>query len=162
MCGSCDSFIVLEPFASGSRSGVGRMVVTPKEILPFVYICVYVYAYIQRLCRCRRSAPIYALRFFSLPLPPCAAAFSDLSLTRPFCYSALLVPLPVLPGALFCVKPPPRGTHTRRQRSEGTGPTEDRKDNVNAASISSLPPVDSANEMRKRRRLSNFESNVQR
>lgn len=50
---------------------------------------------------------------------------------------------PVLPGTLFCVKPPPRGAHTHthirgRQRSEGTGPTEDRKDNVNAASLSFL------------------------
>jgi len=108
---------------------------------------------------------ICASFFLFASLPPCVA-FSNLSLTHPFCYSARLVPRSR--EALFCVKPPPRDTHThththtraRRQRSEGTGPTEDRKDNVNAASISSLPPMDSANEIRKRRRLSNFESSL--
>lgn len=129
-CGPSDSFIVFErlaALASGSRSGVRRTVVTPKEILPFVHICVYVYA-CPTLCRRRRSAPIYALRFFPLPLPPCAAAFSDLSLTRSFCYFALLVPFRA-PGALFCVKPPPCGTHIagttmkRRDRTYG-GPQE--------------------------------------
>lgn len=119
-CGPCYSFIVLEwltALASSSRSGVRRTVVTPKEILPFVRVRVCVS---PTLCR-RRRRPRYMCFVFSLchyrlvllpsrifPLP--ARSAIPLFSSRPS-------------GALFCVKPPPRGTHiaaTTTKQRDGT------------------------------------------
>lgn len=132
----------LQPFASGSRSGVRRTVVTPEEILPFVYICVYVYACPQHIVvvvvvvgrlRYMRSF------FFPLPLPPCAAAFSDLSLTRPFCFPLFSSLSPFSWEPSFALSRH-RVAHTPlgRRRSEGTELAEDRKDNALFLCLSSL------------------------
>lgn len=125
--GLCDSFIVLgrlAALASGSRSGVRRTMVTPEKILPFVYICVYVYACLQccvvvavvgrpRYMRfvfslCHYRLVLLPSRIFPLPARSAIPLFSFRS---------------PLPAALFCVKPPPRGTHTAgttTKRRDGT------------------------------------------
>lgn len=86
------SFERLAALASGSRSGARWTAVTPEESPSFLRACVCVCSWRLRRRRRRRRRPasIYALRFFPLPSPPCAAAavsaaFLDLFLSRPFC-----------------------------------------------------------------------------
>lgn len=146
--GLCDSFIVLgrlAALASGSRSGVRRTVVTPEKIL----LCIYA-------CMCMRVSNVVSSSPSSVG-PDICASFFPFATTALCC--CLLGSFPYPPVLLFrSSRPVPRCrqpsfalsrhrvAHTLRgrQRSEGTGPTEDRKDNVNAASLSfSLPSLTS-------------------
>lgn len=153
----------LAALASGSRSGVRRTVVTPKEIL----LCIHA-------CMCMR-VPNVVSSSSSLVGPDICASFFPFATTALCC--CLLGSFPYLLRSaipLFSSRAPlpepsfalsrHRVAHTLRgrQRSEGTGPTEDRKD-VNASPYFSSRSISDEFQRIKcegKKILSNFESSV--